>query len=198
MPKIKIHYSLIFLLILSLFTDNFFQILLIILSILVHESCHYLVINHYLNSNYKIEISIIGGMLEVNKNNLNLKQKLLVDFSGIIGNILIIILVKISRLQTLNFLMTYNLSMIVFNLIPILPLDGFQIVNDLLLSIYEEEFTFVIIKIVDYICLIVLGIIILYLKIYGLFLIWIFLVYKIFTYNIDFSKIKKYYLFSKK
>ena len=47
--KIKIHYSLIFLLILSLFTGSFFKILGIIISILIHEFSHYVFLKLFID-----------------------------------------------------------------------------------------------------------------------------------------------------
>ncbi len=196
MPKIKIHYSIVFLCLISLFTDNIFKILGILCCILFHELAHYLVLNHYKKQISSIEISIIGGIMSVNKDGLKLKEKLIINLAGVITNFIIIIILSILN-YNFNFLITYNVIMIIFNLIPILPLDGYQILNDVLLTIYEDEYTFVLIKTIDIICLIVLGVVLLLLKIYGLFFIWFFLIYKLLKYNIDEKKIKKYFLLYK-
>lgn len=196
--KIKIHYSLIFLLILSLFTGSFFKIVGIIISILIHEFSHYIFLRIFKVDVKNLELSIIGGILEIYDKNISLSKRLLINFAGVISNLIIILLIKISGVSSLNYLLFYNLFIIIFNLIPIIPLDGFRILNDLLSSIYDDNYTFVIIKKIDFFCLFMMLIILLLLKIYGLFLIWCFLVVKYFKYNIDDKKIKNlYYLFKK-
>ncbi|MBP3504727.1 MAG: hypothetical protein J6K18_06320 [Bacilli bacterium] len=196
--KIKIHYSLIFLLILSLFTGSFFKIVGIILSILIHEFSHYIFLRLFKVDVKNLELSIIGGILEINDKNISLSKRLVINFAGVISNLIIILLIKISGVKSLNYLLFYNLFIIIFNLIPIIPLDGFRILNDLLSSIYDDNYTFVIIKKIDFFCLFMMLIILLLLKIYGLFLIWCFLVVKYFKYNIDDKKIKNLYYLLKK
>lgn len=196
--KIKIHYSLIFLLILSLFTGSFFKIVGIILSILIHEFSHYIFLRLFKVDVKNLELSIIGGILEINDKNISLSKRLIINFAGVISNLIIILLIKISGVSSLNYLLFYNLFIIIFNLIPIIPLDGFRILNDLLSSIYDDNYTFVIIKKIDFFCLFMMLIILLLLKIYGLFLIWCFLVVKYFKYNIDDKKIKNLYYLLKK
>lgn len=196
--KIKIHYSLIFLLILSLFTGSFFKILGIIISILIHEFSHYVFLKLFKVNVKNLELSIIGGILEINDKNISLIKRLLINSSGVISNLIIILLIKITNINSLNYLVYYNLFIIIFNLIPIIPLDGFRILNDLLSSIYDDNYTFIIIKKIDSFCLIMMLIILLILKIYGLLLIWCYLLVKYFKYNIDDKKIKNLYYLLKK
>ena len=165
--KIKIHYSLIFLLILSLFTGSFFKILGIIISILIHEFSHYVFLKLFKVNVKNLELSIIGGILEINDKNISLIKRLLINSAGVISNLIIILLIKITNINSLNYLVYYNLFIIIFNLIPIIPLDGFRILNDLLSSIYDDNYTFIIIKKIDSFCLIMMLIILLILKIYG-------------------------------
>jgi stage IV sporulation protein FB len=196
--KIKIHYSLIFLLILSLFTGSFFKILGIIISILIHEFSHYVFLKIFKVNVKNLELSIIGGILEINDKNISLIKRLLINSAGVISNLIIILLIKITNINSLNYLVYYNLFIIIFNLIPIIPLDGFRILNDLLSSIYDDNYTFIIIKKIDSFCLIMMLIILLILKIYGLLLIWCYLLVKYFKYNIDDKKIKNLYYLLKK
>lgn len=196
--KIKIHYSLVFLLILSLFTGSFFKILGIIISILIHEFSHYVFLKLFKVNVKNLELSIIGGILEINDKNISLIKRLLINSAGVISNLIIILLIKITNINSLNYLVYYNLFIIIFNLIPIIPLDGFRILNDLLSSIYDDNYTFIIIKKIDSFCLIMMLIILLILKIYGLLLIWCYLLVKYFKYNIDDKKIKNLYYLLKK
>ncbi|MBR6516538.1 MAG: hypothetical protein IKT40_06745 [Bacilli bacterium] len=145
-----------------------------------------------------LELSIIGGIIEIEKKELMLYQKLMIDGIGIIINLIIIILISILNLETLNYLIAYNLFMIVFNLIPIIPLDGYKLLNDVLTSIYDEEYSCYLIKKIDIICLMMLLIVMFILKLYGLLLIWCFLLYKYFRYKVDDVQINKIYKLFKK
>ena len=196
--KIKIHYSLIFLLILSLFTGSFLNILGIIVCIFLHELGHISMLIKYKVKIKYLELSIIGGIIEIEKKELMLYQKLMIDGIGIIINLIIIILISIINLETLNYLIAYNLFMIVFNLIPIIPLDGYRLLNDVLTSIYDEEYSCYLIKKIDIICLMMLLIVMFILKLYGLLLIWCFLLYKYFRYKVDDVQINKIYKLFKK
>lgn len=196
--KIKIHYSLIFLLILSLFTGSFFNILGILVSIFLHELGHISMLIKYKVKIKYLELSIIGGIIEIEKKELVLYQKLLIDGIGVIINLIIIILISILNLETMNYLIAYNLFMIVFNLIPIIPLDGYRLLNDVLTSIYDEEYSCYLIKKIDIFCLMMLLIVMFILKLYGLLLIWCFLLYKYFRYKVDDVQINKIYKLFKK
>ena len=189
--KIKIHYSLIFLLILSLFTGSLFKILGIIICIFLHEFSHYIFLRLFKVNVNHLELSIIGGILEIEEVSLPTIKKFIINISGICANILIIIILKYLNIHSFNYLISYNFCIIIFNLIPIIPLDGFRILNDLLSSIYDDDYTFLLIKRIDLFCLIMLLIILILLKIYGLFFIWCFLLFKYYKYNIDDKKIKK-------
>ena len=196
--KIKIHYSLIFLLILSLFTGSFFKILGIVICIFLHEFSHFIFLKLFKVNVKYLELSIIGGILEIENVSLLLYKKLIINLSGVCANIIIILFIRIFNLEVLNYLVTYNIFIILFNLIPIIPLDGFRILNDLLSSVYDDDYTFVLVKRIDLICLIMMLIVLLILKIYGLFLIWSFLLVKFLKYNIDDKKIKNLYYLLKK
>ena len=110
--KIKIHYSLIFLLILSLFTGSFFNILGILVCIFLHELGHIsMLIKFKVNIKY-LELSIIGGIIEIEKKELVLYQKLLIDGIGVIINLIIIDFSSNSISFLVRFISTIMLSII--------------------------------------------------------------------------------------
>lgn len=196
--KIKIHYSLVFLIFLSLFTGSFFKIFGIIFCIIIHECSHFIFLKLFKVNVKYLELSIIGGILDIEEAKLSLIQKLIINTSGVLSNLIIIIILKNLNFESLNYLISYNICIIIFNLIPIIPLDGYRILNDVLSCIYDDDYTFTLIKRIDLVCLIMMLIILLILKIYGLFLIWCFLVYKYLRYNIDDKRIKNIYYLLKK
>lgn len=189
--KIKIHYSVYFLLIISLFSGNILRISLLLFSIIFHELSHYFMLRKYNVKIKKLELSIIGGILEYEEINLKFKEVILIDIAGIVGNLLIILLIKLFNIESLQYLITYNIILIIFNLLPIIPLDGFRILKDSLSLIYDDEYTYLLIKNIDIFCLIMLFIILVIFKLYAQLIIWSFLLYKLIKYNIDNKKMLK-------
>ena len=189
--KIKIHYSVFFLLIISLFSGNILRISLLLFSIIFHELCHYFMMKKYNVKIKRLELSIIGGILEYEEVKLKYKKLLLINAAGIVGNLIIILFIKLLKIESLNYLVTYNFLLIIFNLLPIIPLDGFRILKDTLSLIYDDEYTYLLIKNIDIFCLIMLLIILIIFKLYAQLIIWSFLLYKLIKYNIDNKKMQK-------
>ena len=105
------------------------------ISILIHELTH-IFIARIFNMNLKnLRVSIFGASLEIEKNNKNkIPMKILMYFSGPCSNLLIAILIynlKIEDEERLKIIYT-NLSLCVFNLLPIYPLDGGNILKEVL------------------------------------------------------------------
>lgn len=72
---------------------------------------------------YKIHILPFGFLIECNMNkNRSLKEDLLVYLSGIIVNIIISLFIIIFKLN--KFYLYINIGLILFNILPIIPLDG--------------------------------------------------------------------------
>lgn len=190
---IKIHYSLLFIIILSIITDCFTKVFLILLTIILHEIGHMIAIKIFNGHTTKLELSIIGGFLKIDKSLFTLKQKIIVDLSGIIMNIVIVVILIFLHNDALNYLIKYNIIMIIFNIIPIIPLDGYQIVYDILISIYEEEYATVLSKRISFVFLMLLFVVIMFLKIWGLYLIWLYLLIKTLTTKHEYNYLTNLY-----
>lgn len=173
MPRIRFHYSLLFLILLSLYSGGLKTILLILGIIFLHELAHFTFIKLFKGDTHLIEISIVGGMMYSNRDNLTFIQKIIVDISGVFINLCLVFI-----FFDYEFIRNYNIIMIIFNLFPILPLDGYNLVNDCLSQVYEEEFSLYIIKIVSFIMLIILFFLIIYFKYYQFVLVYIYLIYR--------------------
>lgn len=145
LDKIKIDYSTYLLILIGLLAGYIKNILVILIIVIVHELGH--VFFFYL---YKIEIDKIiiypyGGVSRVNKKiHERIYKDILISLGGIIFQGLLIIgviflykggfIVK----STYNLFITYNRSVILFNLIPLIPLDG----SKLLLSICSKYLSY--------------------------------------------------------
>lgn len=201
MIKINIHPSVIILLLIGLF-GGFLKELLIFLAItFLHETGHLFTAKLFNIKCYRITLTLIGGFIELSDySSLSIIPKTLINLSGIIVNLIIILIVNVININFLdnNIISWYNILMIIFNLLPIAPLDGYRILKGLLEEIFEEEY---LIDCLFYLSLIVLSIVSIFLyitKLYGYYLIISFLLIK--TLNEKKKKnilLKKYSLFSK-
>jgi len=107
--------------------------------IIVHELGHYLIAKIQKFNVTKIVIYPYGGLTKIEDLiNKNINQELLIAVSGIIFQLifyLIIVLLHKNgtiREYTYNLYQEYNKQLIIFNLLPIHPLDGSKILNLLL------------------------------------------------------------------
>lgn len=170
--KIKVNYFIYFLLLISLYVGMFKEYLSIFLIVLFHELCHIITIKIFKGKIRTINISPIGCLIEFNKNNLLKYQKIIIYFMGIIGNFILLLILKE------NYLIKFNKFMIVFNLLIIFPLDGYRIIYEILDIFYEPEYLNDIMLVVVIINIIIFSIIIFLLKYYGYFIIVLYLLFK--------------------
>jgi len=128
--KIKLHPLFYFVLITSLLTGYFKNIIIFTSIILVHELGH--IITAYM-FNWKIEKIIImpfGGLTIFNtKINKSLIEEFFIAISGILFQIIFFIIFKKYLIKE------YHYAILIFNLLPIYPLDGYKIINLLLYNI---------------------------------------------------------------
>jgi len=145
LTKLKINNLTYFLLFLCLLTGMFKNIILILLIVLIHEFGHILFIKklkYHINS---VDIYPFGGITKVEKDiNSPINHDLIIATGGFIFQTLLlivfIILFKLNLIKeaTYSLFLTYNKSILIFNLLPIIPLDGYVILK----SILEKYLTF--------------------------------------------------------
>ena len=141
MKIIKVNYLTVYFLLL-LFLCGYLKLGLIIFSIvLIHELGHVFFIKLF---NYKIESITIypfGGYTKIYKDiNTPVAKELVIASGGILLQIMLFIIIyfiPISGITKVLFY-KYNLSILLFNLIPIIPLDGSIICN----SLFNKFFSF--------------------------------------------------------
>lgn len=115
------------------------EMLLIYFILILHEMGHYVFLRYYNIEVNHITLYPYGGMINSNMLiNTNSKKVLIISLGGIfIQLFLYLIIFLIYSLGFINYnlygmFIKYNLYIILFNLIPIYPLDGFKILNSLL------------------------------------------------------------------
>lgn len=145
LDKVRIDYSTYILILIGLLSGYIKNIMIILVIVLVHELGHV-----FFFSLFKIDIESIviypfGGVSKVNKKiHERIYKDILISLGGIIFQGLLIIVIyflyKYSIIvnSTYNMYISYNKSIILFNLIPIIPLDG----SKLLLSICSKYMSY--------------------------------------------------------
>lgn len=142
LTKINFHYTYIILALGLVLTGHFSNLIIFTSLIIIHELGHALLALYY---KYKIDKIIIypyGGLTKIDKKiNTNINNDIVVAISGLIFQSMYFMLVlflyknNIIREYIYNLFYLYHKSMLIFNIIPIIPLDGSKIVN-LILSKY--------------------------------------------------------------
>ena len=170
--KLNIDLSFIFFIILMLFLSLYNIIYTIILSLFIHELSHILIYVWICKKyNYKgkilLSLSIFGGICTMNYCFFMKSEKILLFSSGIIGTIILLLLT-----QNNLYFYKYNLLLILFNILPIYPLDGYNILNQF--SFFNQKIK----KIISYLIILFLFIIVIFSKSFGILIIIMFLIIK--------------------
>lgn len=138
--KLKLHYSLLGILLLFIFSGLYIEILLFFLVIILHECGHIISLKLFKQKINTFNITIVGGILDVEYKDLNILQEMIISISGVaVNGVILIILRYLDNLYYQDILINYNQLLIVFNLLPIYPLDGYHLI-EALLKVKNEPF----------------------------------------------------------
>ena len=137
--KIEFHYTYILVALGFILTGYLPNLIIFTSLILIHEIGHFTIAKLYKLNVEKITIYPYGGLVKMNNLlNTSITKELHVALSGIIFQsiyyIIIILLYKqgLIREYIINLFSTYHKSILIFNILPIHPLDGSKILNLLL------------------------------------------------------------------
>ena len=140
--KIEFHYTFLIIALGLVLTGHFSNLIVFTSLIIIHEFGHTITALLFKYKIKKIIIYPYGGLTKLETIvNTNINKDLLVVTSGVIIQSLFFLLIYllyidgIVREYVYNLYLLYHKSMLIFNLLPIIPLDGFKIVN-LILSKY--------------------------------------------------------------
>lgn len=146
--KIEFHYSFLIMALGLVLTGHFSNLFIFTSLILVHEFGHFIIA---LLFKYRVEKIIVypyGGMTKLDTIiNTDIYKDLIVAISGIIFQSIYFFMIYllytngIIREYIYNLFFLYHKSMLIFNLLPIIPLDGFKIVNLLLSKYFNFNFS---------------------------------------------------------
>ena len=140
--KIEFHYTYILIALGFILTGYFHNLIIFTSIILIHELGHYLTAKLNNLNVEKIIIYPYGGLVKMNNLiNTNINKELTVAISGIIFQTIYYLLIiflyhqGIIRDYIFNLFNMYNKNILIFNILPIHPLDGSKILNLLLSKI---------------------------------------------------------------
>lgn len=144
--KIKISYMLYIIIFLSLLSGLFKDILCLFLIIILHELGHIISSLYYKWKIDNIKIGVCGGYITYDEIiDKPFKEEFIISISGILMQMIlyIIFLLLFKNLiidERLYFMLNkYNNAIILFNLLPVIPLDGSKILNIIFNNIFSYK-----------------------------------------------------------
>ena len=145
MKIIKVNFLTLYFLLL-LFLCGFIKIGLIIFFIVIfHELGHALILKLFKYKIIDITIYPFGGIIKTDKDiNTPPNKELLIASGGILAQIILFIVISFLPINILTkeLLYKYNLSIMFFNILPIIPLDGSIIINSLLNKVFSYKISY--------------------------------------------------------
>ena len=131
---------------LLLFLCGFIKIgLIIFFIVIIHELGHVFFIKLFKYKIIDITIYPFGGIIKTDKDiNTPPNKELLISSGGIIAQIILFIIIYFLPINILTkeIFYKYNLSIMLFNILPIIPLDGSIIINSLLNKILPYKLSY--------------------------------------------------------
>ena len=205
----KIHPLYYIVALITICTGLFKDFIYITLLIFIHEIGHLIGALYYKWNIKKVVILPFGGITIFNELiNKSLKEEFVILVLGPLFQILFYFILCILNIES-NLITNYHYGLLLFNFIPIIPLDGSKLLNIILNKIFSFKLSHIISLFISLICLIYLFIRTIIIKNLILFIILIFLLIKNikeiylhkylfnkflferYNYNLKFKKIKR-------
>ena len=146
---------------LSLITGQIKELLGLLIIILSHEFGHYFISIIFKWNIDKIYLYPFGGLIKYNeKIDMPFKEELLIAISGPLNQILIYLIIFLLHRDYIindyffNIIKNYHYAILLFNLIPIIPLDGSKLLNIILNKIFSFRKSYIFLNIISIVLLI--------------------------------------------
>lgn len=127
-------------LLLALLSGLFKQTVIILSIMFIHELGHIILIYYFKYKIERIEIYPYGFIMKIKKPiNIPIYQDMLISINGIVFQIILSIIINLTYKNStyLAIFNMYNSFIMLLNILPIYPLDGYQIINHLLNYIFS-------------------------------------------------------------
>lgn len=126
--KIKIHESLIILILFSYLTGFINKILILFIVILLHETGHLLALKIFKREIKELNLLPFGAIINYHDlKNKKLYEELIITSAGIFVNIFILLSSKFIVIN--KTFLEFNKLILIFNMLPIFPLDGGRLIE---------------------------------------------------------------------
>ena len=186
---LKFHYTYIILALSLVLTGYYIDLISFTSLILFHELGHYLTALVLGFRVQKIVIYPYGGLTKIDDIiDKNINKELIVAISGLLFQTIFFVIISILykqgilRKYTYNIFNNYNKTLFLFNILPIIPLDGSKILNLLLEKIFPYKLSNILILIISIVTLILLLIFNIYSNNYNFIMIISILIYYMFNF----------------
>ena len=147
--KIHINIYSIILIFLSLLGGLFKEISIVSIIIIIHEFGHFIAFKHYNWNVTKIELYPFGGITHLDeKIDKPLDEEFIITIMGPLFQEILFITIYIFYECSLidenifTIFNNYNITILIFNLLPILPLDGSKLINIFLNKIFNFRLSY--------------------------------------------------------
>jgi len=143
--KLKINHFFWLVIIGSIITGQFFEIITLFAVVIIHELGHVFAAKSYGWEILEIELLPFGGVAKVEQRGDSIWEEFIVAISGPLQNfMLILIALSFEKINLwpnnwTTFFIQANLLIGLFNLLPISPLDGNKVLKSLLFIIYPYK-----------------------------------------------------------
>ena len=144
--KIKIHHLTYFFILIYCITGMFKNVLILSLIIIIHELGHIIFIKYFKYEIEEITFLPFGGQTKIIKDiNSSIKEEFIIAISGILFQLIsfyfIFTFFNEGYITFNDFLIfkSYSIALILFNLLPIIPLDGSIISRSILELIFPYK-----------------------------------------------------------
>ena len=175
--KIKIHYSFLLILVIFVYSGLGYEFIILLSSIILHEFGHLITMYFFNEKPRDLFVTAFGGIINVDLKSNNSIKVFLIYISGVLVNF---ILINFSYLFGYYQDIVYKLNMLllVFNLLPIYPLDGYNLLDVLFNFISNKTLKFNVLFTFSMITLTTLFIYTIIFNSLGFLILTVFLLYK--------------------
>lgn len=144
-PTIHIHPILFIFIFISILTGTFIDLFIIISIVFIHELGHFFAASYYKWRIKRIMLWVFGGVMDTDEHgNRPIKEEFIVTISGPFQHLIIYFIMYFVSIFSLlppsliSTILFYNTTILIFNLLPVWPLDG----GKLLFYLLSKRFSF--------------------------------------------------------
>ncbi|WP_084723505.1 M50 family metallopeptidase [Virgibacillus chiguensis] len=131
LPKVHFHPILLLFLLISFFTGTFMQLAILLFIVFFHELGHYIMALQFKWRIKKIMLWVFGGVMDTEEHGTRpVREEVLVICAGPFQHIVLYVIALVAvdtgviSSSIFDTFMYYNTTIFIFNLLPVLPLDG--------------------------------------------------------------------------